>query len=313
MVPAGPPKRGGRWKSISLALAVHLALVAMLVVGIRWKTSPPPALQAELFTPPPKPLPTPKPAPTPRPVPLTLAPEMPNPDIVIEQRRRAAEEAERQEQAKKRAEEEKRKAEELAKKKIEDLAKKKVEDEKKKLEDEKQKAEDEKRKAAELAKKEAAAKARQEAEERAQRAAQEKAERVTEAQRSAYLKELMDKAGTPGGTAASGGNIGSAGGSGAGAPGGADSSYRTRLSTLIRDKTVFAIPPDLTGNPKAVFTVTVNPDCTISAVRLRKSSGVTAWDQAAERGIQRSSPLPRMRDGTCPPDLEITRGPRDHE
>ena len=334
MAPSGPPVAGGRWKAVFLALAVHLLLVALLVVGIRWKTTPPPALQAELFTPiavpeppPPPPPPPPEPVPQPKPVP-TPAPEIAKPDIVTEQVRKEkleAErlEAERREQERKRAEElakrkaaeekkkadeaEKKKAEELARKKAEELARKKAEDAAKK------KAEEDKKKAAEQARKEAIAKAKKEEGERARRAAEEKAERESEAQRSAYLKELMDKAAAPGGTAAAGGRIGSPGGAGAGAPGGTDSGYRTLLSARIRESTVFAIPPDLSGNPKAVFAVTVQPDCTIAAVRLRRSSGVPAWDQAAERGIQRASPLPRMRDGSCPPELEITRGPRDLE
>jgi colicin import membrane protein len=65
------------------------------------------------------------------------------------------------------------------------------------------------------------------------------------------------------------------------------------------------------GNPRAEFQVTVMPDCSITAVRLRRSSGLPAWDQAAERAIQRSSPLPRLPDGKCPSDLTIAHAPRE--
>lgn len=317
MAPSVPPVKGGRWKAFALALAVHLLLVALLVVGIRWKTSPPPALQAELFTPavvppPPAPTPTPPPpvpVPVPKPVPPVVTPELPKPDIVTEQVRRAKLEAERREaekrEAAKREQEARRKAEELAKKKAEEITKKKAEEIAGK------KASEDKRKAEELSRKEVAVKAAKDKEERARLEAEEKAARAAEAQRDAYLKGLMSKAAAPGGTSASGGPSGTRAGVGAGVPGGTDSAYRTRLSALIREKTVFAIPADVQGNPKAVFVVSVLPDCTIASVRLRTPSGVSAWDQAAERGIQRSSPLPRMPDGTCPPELEITRGPRD--
>jgi colicin import membrane protein len=60
-----------------------------------------------------------------------------------------------------------------------------------------------------------------------------------------------------------------------------------------------------------VFVVSVNPDCSIAAVKLQRSSGIPAWDAAAQRGIERTNPLPRQADGACPAELEISRGPRD--
>lgn len=307
MAPTRPPVSGGRWKAIGLAVAVHLLLAAFLIVGIRWKTSAPPPLQAELFTPPanpvPKPLPPePVPPPAPKPPPPAPKPEVATPDIVTEKTRLAAAEAERQRFAEARKEterrlQEKKRAEDEARKKAEDEARRKAEELKAQKAREAQEA---RKKAAELAKKEA--------EEKARKAAEEKAARAAEEQRTAYLKGLMDKAsgGSPSGTASVPGTTGGGGG-------GTDNSYRSLLSARIRAGTVFSVPAELSGNPKAVFVVTVMPDCTISSVKLRKSSGLASWDEAAERGIQRASPLPRMRDGTCPPELEITRGPRDSD
>ena len=159
------------------------------------------------------------------------------------------------------------------------------------------------------AKREAEQKARREAEQKAQREAQEKARREQdEKQREAYLERLRAKAGTPGDVARAGAASGvEAGGGG----GGTDAGYVARLSSLIRSNTIYQVPADLTGNPKAVFLVSVAPDCSITSVKLRRSSGVPSWDEAAERGIRRSDPLPRQRDGTCPSQLEIDRGPRD--
>ncbi|MEN9776140.1 MAG: hypothetical protein RL322_3210, partial [Pseudomonadota bacterium] len=61
--PSGNRKTG---LSLSLALAIHGALIFFLVVGINWKTSEPAAVSAELWTPPPEPVP---PAPPPKPEP----------------------------------------------------------------------------------------------------------------------------------------------------------------------------------------------------------------------------------------------------
>ncbi len=95
------------------------------------------------------------------------------------------------------------------------------------------------------------------------------------------------------------------------ATGRVDAGYGARVAAAIRSNTTYQLPGDLDGNPKAVFLVSLRPDCSIAAVRLRKSSGVPAWDQAAERGIQRTDPFPRPADGTCQGELEIVRGPRD--
>jgi colicin import membrane protein len=52
------------------------------------------------------------------------------------------------------------------------------------------------------------------------------------------------------------------------------------------------LPPDLAGNPEAVFEVVQLPTGEIIDVQLRKSSGVRAYDDAVQRAILKSSPLP---------------------
>jgi colicin import membrane protein len=52
-------------------------------------------------------------------------------------------------------------------------------------------------------------------------------------------------------------------------------------------------PPDLAGNPEAIFEVVQLPTGEIIDEHLRKSSGVRAYDDAVERAILKSSPLPR--------------------
>ncbi|HYP67044.1 MAG TPA: energy transducer TonB, partial [Thiobacillaceae bacterium] len=56
------------------------------------------------------------------------------------------------------------------------------------------------------------------------------------------------------------------------------------------------IPENLSGNPQARFEVSVLPTGDIAGVKLTKSSGNTAYDQAVERAIYKSSPLPTPTD-----------------
>ena len=51
-------------------------------------------------------------------------------------------------------------------------------------------------------------------------------------------------------------------------------------------------PPGLQGNPEAIFMVDQLPSGEVLSVRLRRSSGIPALDEAIERAILRSSPLP---------------------
>ena len=53
------------------------------------------------------------------------------------------------------------------------------------------------------------------------------------------------------------------------------------------------LPPELPGNPEAIFEVVQLPTGEIIDVQLRKSSGVKAYDEAVQRAILKSSPLPR--------------------
>ena len=95
-----------------------------------------------------------------------------------------------------------------------------------------------------------------------------------------------------------------------GASGAALGTWGGKVSSLIRSNTAFQIPAELRGNPRAEFAVSVMPDGSIVGVRLTRSSGVPAWDQAAERAIRRSDPLPRPPPG-APRELAIAHGPRD--
>ena len=49
----------------------------------------------------------------------------------------------------------------------------------------------------------------------------------------------------------------------------------------------------MAGNPEAIFEVVQLPTGEIIDVQLKKSSGVRAYDDAVQRAILKSSPLPR--------------------
>jgi colicin import membrane protein len=75
------------------------------------------------------------------------------------------------------------------------------------------------------------------------------------------------------------------------APATPDATYVDRIRTKIKLNIV--IPPDIKGNPEAVFDVVQLPTGEVLSVHLRTSSGHRTYDDAVERAILKSSPLPR--------------------
>jgi colicin import membrane protein len=53
------------------------------------------------------------------------------------------------------------------------------------------------------------------------------------------------------------------------------------------------LPSGISGNPEAIFDVTQLPTGEVISIRLRKSSGHKGYDDAVERAILKSSPLPK--------------------
>ena len=74
---------------------------------------------------------------------------------------------------------------------------------------------------------------------------------------------------------------------------------RTRAMAAWQDKirgkirSNIVLPLDLAGNPEAIFDVALLPTGEVLTVRKRKSSGHAGYDQAVERAILKSSPLPK--------------------
>ncbi|MGP1677800.1 MAG: energy transducer TonB, partial [Burkholderiales bacterium] len=71
----------------------------------------------------------------------------------------------------------------------------------------------------------------------------------------------------------------------------ADAAYIGKLIGAIRSNIV--LPPDIAGNPEAIFDVVQLPTGEVISVKLRKSSGHKAYDAAVERAIFKASPLPK--------------------
>lgn len=71
----------------------------------------------------------------------------------------------------------------------------------------------------------------------------------------------------------------------------ADADYASRIEAKIRGNIV--MPPDVPGNPEAVFQVVQLPTGEVIDVQLAKSSGFRPYDEAVERAILKSSPLPK--------------------
>jgi len=71
----------------------------------------------------------------------------------------------------------------------------------------------------------------------------------------------------------------------------ASDAYKIKIQTKIRSNVV--LPAGSAGNPEAIFDVVQLPTGEVLSARLRKSSGNRAYDEAWERAILKSSPLPR--------------------
>jgi colicin import membrane protein len=86
--------------------------------------------------------------------------------------------------------------------------------------------------------------------------------------------------------------------------------YISRIRAKVRGNWI--LPPDLKGNPEAVFVVVQIPTGEVLSVKLVRSSGMPAYDDAVERAILKSSPLPRPdRPELFSRELRLTFRPRD--
>ena len=270
---------------------VHVLLAAALFVSLQWKQvrpdSAPVAVDLVLPSRPPAPPAAPAPPPPPPPAPAIAQPPAlppppaaaarPAPSPAIDNadiaRKRAEEalklaEQKKAQAARERAEQEKAARERAAQEKaaLEKAARERAAQEKAAREKAAQELALRERAAAEQAARERAAQERAAAERAAQeaaaRAAQEAQARAAEAAARARQR--------------------------------AEADYVSKIRNKVRGNIVLAA--DVPGNPEAIFEVNQLPSGEIVNVQLIRSSGHRAYDEAVERAILKSSPLPKPSD-----------------
>jgi colicin import membrane protein len=265
--PRAPRKVTGKWLALALALLVQAAFVAVLIFSVHWQNRKPEPISAELYAPPgiapvteprplPPPVPVPQPAPRPAPQPVPSRPPAvaPSEPKVEKPDTRSADIA-----LKARQEEERRRRAEALRRDEE----KKVRAQQEALA--RQKLEERKK----LDEKQAESRARQQRETEAMRAqAEHEGEARAKAERDAQSRAQQTAQRAK-----------------------AEADWIRSIQAKVRGNVT--VPPDMAGNPEAIFEVVQLPTGEIIDAQLKKSSGVRAYDDAVQRAILKSSPLPR--------------------
>jgi colicin import membrane protein len=274
----------GTAASAVLAVAVHAILFVVLFFGIRWRTKHPEPVMAELWSQLPA-IEAPRPAPPPPPV---IAPK-PEPKAEPRPEPRPEPKAEPKPEPKP----------DIA---LEQEKKRKEEAERKRKEE----AEQKRREEAEQKKREEALKAKAEAERKEKELAEQRRREDLEAERKRVQDQLArELAAAPKSAAPKA----PAGVPGAAAEPSALVTWQRQIEAKVRSNIV--LPPDLTGNPEAQFDVTLLPTGEVLSVKLVRSSGNRVLDDAWERAILKSSPLPKpARADLFRRDLRLVFRPR---
>ena len=307
-VPYTIPPEPNRLPSILIALLVHAGLLGFLWVGIRWQNVEPVSVEAEVWdmktdsaAPPPAPRPEPvrEPAPEPQPQPTSeperlpvpkVAPPPPPPPKVAEQvAPKTPDIALEREKEKKKLLEKKLLEEKLAKEKTRLAAVAQAKENEQAERKEKELAE---RKEKEVAEKKAAVD-KAKADKLAKIAKEFAEEKLAEKLREMEMKRITSGAGTNGGAERS-------------TAARIDKSYQAAISSKIKGATSYGGDKDTPGNPQVEFRIQQLPTGEIISVKKIKSSGISAFDDAVERGINNSSPLPKKKDGTVERSLDIS-------
>lgn len=290
--------------SIVLSALVHGALLAALFFGVQWKSEQAGGIPVDVYygnpnavvAPPPPPEPEPKPEPAPK---VEPSPP-PKPEVKVEEKPQIDPQiAIRDKEKREREEKERLEKERLEQEKLEKLKKQKELEEKEKArKDEAEKKAREKKEAEERR----AEEIRKEAERDLKRAQKQRSDAARAAHEDAIRAELEgtrgsptgSKTGTSSGAQSAGGNASNLG----------QSEYMDQIRRKIRGNIV--LPSGIVGNPEAQFAVTQLPTGEIlPPVVIKKSSGNKALDEAVERAILKSSPLPKPKN---PKDFERTLG-----
>ena len=252
-----PPPEESNVTSLILSAAVHLLLIAALFLGVQWKSRAPSSVEVEVWRAAPVAAPVAKPEPVAVPPPVVKPEPRPEPKPVPR-----AEPATTIKPDIAIKEDKKPKKEEPKKPepKPEPKPVPKVEPEPKKPDPDRRPSFDDELK-------------RDLKQAQQQKTAQEQRVRAeAEANLLAQLKSEQASAGRARGLA----------------------DYQAKVRGKIRGNIV--LPPGIQGNPETIFEVTQLPSGEVLSVKVRKSSGNQTLDAAIERGILKSSPLPKPDD-----------------
>ena len=266
---AAPPREApGKWQSLGLTIAVHLGLFLFLFFGIRWQSAPPAALEVSLASAPriaaPAPAPSPKPEPPPAPKPEPKPEVKPEPKPEPKPQPEPPKPAPKPEIATKAPE----KKPELPK----PAPKPEPKPEPKPQPKPEPKPEPPKPQPKPEPKPTPKPQAKPEPKPVQDDYMKQLLAQETQAAQDARLEGLLKQESAR-----------------AGAQGDMDK-YKQAIATKVRGNLLR--PPGLSGNPEATFEVDQLPSGEVLNIRLKRSSGVPALDEAIERAIRRSSPLP---------------------
>ncbi|CAE6809072.1 hypothetical protein R70006_05675 [Paraburkholderia domus] len=330
--PLQPPRERGTGRAFAFALVMHALLGFFLYHGIQWQNSTPAGAEAELWTEVPDAA-IPR-QPPPPPVPVAPAPPLPDEqaDIALQEKKRQQQEAARQAQLAEQLRQQKLQAQQEAEAKRQQqlaadqaaqLAAQKAAAAKQKQVQQQQAANLKQQQLAEQQKqqqlkeqqqqeqqKQAEADAQKKAD--AQKAAKAKAQaqadaaaqaKKLDAERRARLAQMQGSAGGEGST----GNGLAKSGTGSGSGGTATSpGYADKVRRVVRPNISWG---GETEGLETVISVRCSPTGTLLDAQISRSSGNSAWDDAALRAVQRSNPMPQDIDGKTPTSFKITLRP----
>ena len=246
--------------ALVLSAAVHLLLLGALFFGVQWKSQSPSSVAVEVWRGAPAPVAAPKPEPAPTPPPPEPKPE-PKPVPKVEPTPPVKPDIAVKDDKKKKEEPKKPEP-------------RKEEPKKEEPKKEEPKKPEPKREVPDFQKQ-----LEQELKTTQQQKAAAQTAQSHQAALDAELRQLGEMKGAQQASATRRGN---------------DDKYRLALSTKIRNNIV--LPPGIKGNPEGEYRITQLSSGAVIEARTTKSSGNRALDEAIERAIKKSDPLPLPDD-----------------
>jgi colicin import membrane protein len=276
-----PTKNESTKRAFSFSLAVHLGLLAFLVIGISWNNSTPSGVEVELWD-------------------ASQQVETPVvPEVKTEMKEEAADIA-----IKKKLVEKEPPKKELPKEVPKAIQPPPPPPKEKEKEPPKKEAPKPVQVAPPPKEKEKPKKVDPPQKVEAKSPAETKANAAAEKVRADQLARLRAAAGAEGGS-------GGTSGSGVGGGGNAPPSWTDKVVKKVKPLIVFN-PESISGNPAAVVKVNLAPDGAILSTDLVTSSGNAGWDRAVLLALSRAESLPKDDNGKIPQrEVKLTFKPKD--